>query len=171
MSLRPHRLQHARLPCPSPTLRAYSNSCHQVGDAIQPSHPLSPSSAFSLSQHRGFFQWVSSSHQVAKVLELQLQLSVLPMNIQGLFPLGLTGLISLQSEGLSNTIVQKRQFFSTHSNWNKLDTEKQILNDLICETLKKANSLKKKSNFWLPMVAGRGMKNWRKVVKRCDLPV
>ena len=45
------------------------------GDAIQPSHPLlSPSSpAFSLSQHQGLFQWVSSSHQVAKVLELQLQ--------------------------------------------------------------------------------------------------
>ena len=48
---------------------------HQVGDAIQPSHPLSfPSPpAFSLSQHQDLFQWVSSSHQVAKVLELQLQ--------------------------------------------------------------------------------------------------
>ena len=48
---------------------------HQVSDAIQPSHPLSsPSSpAFNLSQHQGLFKWVSSSHQVAKVLELQLQ--------------------------------------------------------------------------------------------------
>ena len=48
---------------------------HWVGDAIQPSHPLSPPSppTFSLSQHRGLFQWVSSSHQVAKVLELQCQ--------------------------------------------------------------------------------------------------
>ena len=48
---------------------------HQVSDAIQPSHPLSSPSppAFSLSQHQGLFQWVSSSHQVAKVLELQLQ--------------------------------------------------------------------------------------------------
>ena len=47
---------------------------HQVGDAIQPSHPLlSPSPAFNLSQHQGLFQWVSSSHQVAKVLEFQLQ--------------------------------------------------------------------------------------------------
>ena len=46
---------------------------HWVGDAIQPSHPLSPSPAFSLSQHQGLFQWVSSSHQVAKVLELQHQ--------------------------------------------------------------------------------------------------
>ena len=47
---------------------------HWVGDGIQPSHPLSsPSPAFSLSQHQGLFQWVSSSHQVAKALEFQLQ--------------------------------------------------------------------------------------------------
>ena len=45
-----------------------------VGDAIQPSHPLSsPSPAFNLSQHQGLFKWVSSLHQVAKVLEFQLQ--------------------------------------------------------------------------------------------------
>ena len=48
---------------------------HRVSDAIQPSHPLSSPSppAFSLSQHHGLFKWVSSSHQVPKVLELQLQ--------------------------------------------------------------------------------------------------
>ena len=48
---------------------------HWVGDAIQPSHPLSSPSplALNLSQHQGLFQWVSSSHQVAKVLEFQLQ--------------------------------------------------------------------------------------------------
>ena len=48
---------------------------HCVGDAIQPSHPLSSPSppVFNLSQHQGVFQWVSSLHQVAKVLELQLQ--------------------------------------------------------------------------------------------------
>ena len=83
---------------------------HWVSNAIQPSDPLLPASpfAFSLSQHQGLFQWVSSLYQVAKVL---------PMNIQGWFPLGLTGLISLQSKGLSrvfsNTIVQKHQFFGT----------------------------------------------------------
>ena len=73
--LRPHGLQHARLPCPSLTPRAYSNSFHWVGDAVQPSHPLSSPSppALNLSQHQGLFQWVSSSHQVAKILELQLQ--------------------------------------------------------------------------------------------------
>ena len=48
---------------------------HWAGDAIQPSHPLSSSSppAFNLSQHQGLFQWVSSSHQAAKVLKFQLQ--------------------------------------------------------------------------------------------------
>ena len=48
---------------------------HWVGDAIQPSHPLSSPSppGFNLSQHQGLFQWVSPSHQVAKGLELQLQ--------------------------------------------------------------------------------------------------
>ena len=48
---------------------------HRVGDAIQPSHPLSSPSPplLCLSQHQGLFQWVSSSHQVARVLELQLQ--------------------------------------------------------------------------------------------------
>ena len=48
---------------------------HRVGDAIQPSHPLLSHSppAFNLSQHQGLFKWVSSSHQVTKVLELQLQ--------------------------------------------------------------------------------------------------
>ena len=100
---------------------------HWVGDAIQPSQPLSSPSppAFSFSQHQGLFQWVSSSHQVAKVLELPLQhqsfqYSVLPVfiqNNQDWFPLGLTGWISLQFKGLSrvlsNTTVQKHQLFST----------------------------------------------------------
>ena len=73
-SLWPHGLQHARPSCPSPALRVYANSCLRVGDAIQPSHPLSsPSPAFSVSQHQGLFNRVSSSHQVAKVLEFQLQ--------------------------------------------------------------------------------------------------
>ena len=92
---------------------------HRVGDAIQPSHPLSfPSPpAFNLSQHQGLFQWVSSSHQVAKVLEFQLQHQSFQLNIQDWFSVGLTGLISLQSKGLSgvfsNTTVRKHQFSST----------------------------------------------------------
>ena len=54
----------------------FAQTCvHQVDDAVQPSHPLSPPSLpdLNLSQHQGLFHWVGSSHQVAKVLELQLQ--------------------------------------------------------------------------------------------------
>ena len=71
---------------------------HWVGDAIQPSHPLSSlsPSAFNLSQQQGLFKWVSSSHQVAKVLEFQLQHQSFPVNIQDWFPLGWTCWISLQ---------------------------------------------------------------------------
>ena len=67
-SLWPHGLQHNRPPCPSPTPRVYSTHVHWVGDAIQPSHPLSSpfSPAFNLSHHQGLSKWVSSSHQVAK---------------------------------------------------------------------------------------------------------
>ena len=56
-------------------------SVHWVSDAIQPSHPLSSPTppALNLSQHQGLFKWVSSSHQVAKVLEFQLQHQSFPM--------------------------------------------------------------------------------------------
>jgi len=62
-------------PIPHHLLEFTQTRVHWVGDAIQPSHPLPPSSPFAvnLSQHQGLFQWVGSSHQVAKVLELQLQ--------------------------------------------------------------------------------------------------
>ena len=59
-------------PVPHHLLEFAHIHAHWIGDAIQPSHPLLPSSsAFSLSQHQDLFQWVGSSHQVAKVLELQ----------------------------------------------------------------------------------------------------
>ena len=93
---------------------------HWVSDAIQPSHPLSSPSPlpFNLSQNQGLFQRVSSSHQVAKLLEFQLQhQSFQWMSIQDWFPLGWTGWISLMSKGFSrvfsNTTVQKHPFFST----------------------------------------------------------
>ena len=105
--LQPHELQHARLPCTSPTPRDCSTHVHWVRDAIQPSHPLSSPSppAFNLSQHQGLFQWVSSSLQVAQVLGVSASASVLPMNIQDWFPLGWTSLISLQSKGLSRVFL------------------------------------------------------------------
>ena len=63
------------LPVHHQLLESTQTHVHCVGDAIQPSHPpLSPSPpAFNLSQHQGLFKWVSSSHQVAKVLEFQFQ--------------------------------------------------------------------------------------------------
>ena len=74
-SLEPHKLQHTRPPCPSPTPGVHPNHVHWVGDAIQPSHPLSPPSlpAFNLSQHQGLFKLGRSLPQVVKELEFQLQ--------------------------------------------------------------------------------------------------
>ena len=91
---------------------------HCIGDAIEPSYPLSTPSPppLTLSQHQDLFKWVSSLHQVAKV-GVSASTSVLPINIQHWFPLGWTGLISLQSKWLSrvfsNTALQKHQFFGT----------------------------------------------------------
>ena len=117
-SLRPHGLQHARLPCPSPTPGAYSNSCplHQW------CHPTISSSVIPFSSHLQSFP-ASGSFPVGRFFKsdgqsigVSASASVLPVNIQDWFPLGLTGLISLQSKGLSrvllNTTVQKHQFFS-----------------------------------------------------------
>ena len=107
------------LPVHHQLLKSTKTHVHRVGDAIQPSHPLSSPSppAPNPSQHQSLFKWVSSSHQVAEVLGFQLQLSVLPKNTHDWSPLGWTGWISLQSKGLSrafsNTTVQKQQFFGT----------------------------------------------------------
>ena len=75
-SLWPHELQHSRLTHPSLSPKVCSNSCaHWVDDAVQPSHPLLPSfpPCLSLPQIQDLFQSAGSSHQVAKVLELQHQ--------------------------------------------------------------------------------------------------
>ena len=89
---------------------------HRVGDAIQPSDPLSsPSPAFNLSQHQGLFQWVSSLHQVAKLLEFQLQ----HQSFQWIFRTDFLWDWLVwspysprdSSRVFSNTTVQKHQFF------------------------------------------------------------
>ena len=74
-SLRPHELQHARLPVHHQLLEFIHTHAHRVSDSIQPPHPLSPPSppAPNPSQDQGLFQWVNSLHEVAKVLEFQLQ--------------------------------------------------------------------------------------------------
>ena len=113
----PHGLQHARHPCPLPTPRAWSKLC--------PSSPwYHPTISFSIVfffscfqsfPHQGLFQWVSSSPSGGQRIRVSASTSVLPMNIQYLFPLGLIGLISWQPKGpsrvFSNTTVQKHQFF------------------------------------------------------------
>ena len=128
-SLRPHELQHARPPCPSPTPGVHSNSCPSsrwchppISSSVVPfsycPQSLPASESFPMSQ---LFSWGGQSIGVSALA------SVLPMNTQGWSPLGWTGWISLQSKGLStvfsntsNTTVQKHQFFGTqlssHSN-------------------------------------------------------
>ena len=118
-SLWPHRLQHARLPCPSPTPRTYSNSC----PLSQWCHPTISSSVAPFSSHLQSFpasgsfpksQFFTSGRQSIAV---SASASVLPMNTQDWSPLGWTGWISLQSKGLSRvfskTTVPKHQFFGT----------------------------------------------------------
>ena len=80
---------------------------HWVRDVIQPSYSLSSCSspAFNLSQHPGLFQWVSSSHQVARVLEFQLH-QLLPMNIQDWFPLRIDWLDLLAVQGTLKSLLQ-----------------------------------------------------------------
>ena len=109
-------LQHARLPCPSPTPGAYSNSC----PLSQWCHPTISSSVIPFSWLQSFpasGSFLMSLFFASGGLSIRASGSVLPTIIQGWFPLGLTGSISLQSKGLSrvfsNTTVQKHQFFST----------------------------------------------------------
>ena len=116
-SLWPHALQHARLPCPSPTPGACSNSC--------PSslwcHPTVSSSVMSFSSHlqsfpaSGYFQMSQFFASGGQSIGVSASALVLPMNIQDWSPLEWTSWISLQSKGLSrvfsNTTVQKHQFF------------------------------------------------------------
>ena len=106
VSLQPNGLQHAGLLCQSPTPGALSNSYPSSRWWIQPSHPLlSPSPpTFNLSQHQDIFTWVTSLHQVAKVLEFLLQHQSFQWT---------PGLISfrMDSQVFSNTTLQKHQFF------------------------------------------------------------
>ena len=116
-SLQPHRLQHTRHPCPSPTPEVYSNSC----PLSQWCHPTISSSVVPFSFCLQSFP-VSGSFQMSQLfatgshsIEVSASASVLPMNIQDWLLLGWTGWISFQSKGLSrvfsNTTVQKHQFF------------------------------------------------------------
>ena len=118
-SLRPHALQHTRLPCPSPTPGAYSKSCPLSWWC----HPTISSSVIPFSSCLQSFP-TSGSFLMSQLfasggqnIGVSASTSVLPMDIQDWFPLGWTGWIFLQSKGLlrvlSNTTVWKNQFFDT----------------------------------------------------------
>ena len=127
-SLWPHGLQHARLPCPSPSPEFTQTHVHWVGDASQPSHPLPCPSppALNLSQHQGLFQEVSSLHQVVKV-----SISVLPMNTQD-WSLGWTGWIQgtleslLQHHSSKASMLQCSAFFTVQLSHPYMTTGKTI---------------------------------------------
>ena len=115
-----HVLQHARLPCSSPTLGAGSNSCPlsqwchlTISSSVVPFSFCIPS--FPASELFPVIQFFTSGGQS---IGIAASASVLPMNIQEWFPLEWTGWISFQSKGfskvLSNNTVQKHQFFSSH---------------------------------------------------------
>ena len=116
-SLRPHELQHARLPCPWPTPGVHSNPC----PLSQWCHPIISSSVIPFSScpqsfpESGSFQMSQLFASGGQSIEVPASTSVLPVHTQDWY-LGWTGWISLQSKGLSrvfsNTTVQKHQFFS-----------------------------------------------------------
>ena len=118
-SLWPHGLQPTRPPCPSPTPRVYSNSC----PLSQRCHLTISSSIIPFPSHfqslpaSGSFQMNQLFTSGSQSIGASASTSGLPVNIQDGFPLEWTGWISLQSKGLSrvlsNTTVQKHQFFST----------------------------------------------------------
>ena len=114
-SLRPHGLQHARLPCLLQLPELAQISVHWVGDAIQPSSVIPFSSCLQSFPASGSFPVSQPFVSGGQSSGASASASVLPMKIQDLFPLGLTGGISLQSQELSrvifNTTVQKHQLF------------------------------------------------------------
>ena len=127
-----HGLQHARPPCPSPTPWICSNSfpwsqwCHPtISSSVTPFSSFPQSFPASGSFPMSWF-FASGDQSIGA------SASVLPMNIQGWFPLGLTGLISLQSKGLSrvlsSTTVQKHQFFNAQpSLWSNFHIRTWLL--------------------------------------------
>ena len=142
LTLQPHKSQHARPPCPSPTPGVYSNPCSSsqwchpaISSSLIPfsSCPQSPpaSGSFPMSQ---LFVWGGQSIGVSA------STSVLPMNTQNWSPVGWAGWISLQSKGLSrvfsNTTVQNHQFFYYPVNWGSawpshLPRDKHLIGDAV----------------------------------------
>ena len=139
-SLQPHKLQHTRPPCPSPTPRAYSNSCPLIWWC----HPAISSSVVPFSScprsfpASGSFPMSQFFASGGQSIGVSASASVLPMSIQDWFPLGLTDLISLQSKWLSRifSTVWRHQFFGAqHSLWSNSHTGIWLLEKTIALTI------------------------------------
>ena len=115
-SLQPHGVQHTRLCCPSPASRTYSNSCSssQCHHSTISSSVVPFSSCLLSFPASGSFQMSQFFASGGPSIGVSASASVLPMTMQDWFPLGLTGLISLQSKGLSRVFV-KPQFKTINS--------------------------------------------------------
>ena len=122
-SLRLHGLQHARLPCPSSTPGACSDSCQWCHPTIS-SSVISFSSCLQSFRASGYFPMNQFFISDGQSIRTSASASFLPMNIQDWFHSGWTGLIFLLSKGLSivfsNTTIQKHQFFGTQVSWVQL---------------------------------------------------
>ena len=141
-SLRPHGLQHFRLPCSSPFPGACWNSCPLTHWC----HPTISSSVFPFSScllsfsESGSFPTSQLFTSGDQSIGTSASASILPLNIQDWFSLGLTGLISLQSKVcsrvFSNTTVQKHQFFSTQpSSWSNSHIHTWLLKKTLALTI------------------------------------
>ena len=116
---------------PHHLLKFFQVHVHCIGDAIQPSYPLMPSSpsALNLSQTHGLFQWVNCSHQITKVLEFQLQHQSFQRVFRVSFLLRLTGL-TLLSKDLSDVFLQHRSSKASilqHSAFFKVQLSQQYM--------------------------------------------
>ena len=135
-SLRPHESQHARPPCPSPTPGVYSNSC----PSSQWCHPAISSSVVPFSSRlqsllaSGFFQWINFSHEVAKVLEFQLQHQsfqhpgLIPFRMDWLDLLAVQGTLKslLQHHSSKASILRRSAFFTVQLSHPYTTTGKTI---------------------------------------------
>ena len=162
-SLWPHGLQHTRLLCPTLSLGVSSNSC----PSSRWCHPTISSSVIPFSScpqsfpASGSFPMSQFFASGGQSIGASASASVLPMNIQGWFPLRLTGLISLQSKRLSrvlsNTTVQKHQFYGAQpSLWsnshNLYMTTRKTIALTIQPFVRKVMSFKRQNVFFLTQV-------------------
>ena len=132
-TLRSHGLQHARLPCPSPTPGACQTHGHWVSDTIQPSHRLpSISPVLNLCQHQGLFKWDRSFHRGAKVLEFQLQhqsfqwiLGLISFSIDWVVLLAVQRTLKslLQHHSSKTSVIQRSAFFIVQLSYPYMTTE------------------------------------------------